>query len=315
MKKKILITGANGFVGSHLILRLSKFEYPVAGVVRAYRVNSPDCIVIGDIDEDTKWRPALDGCDVVIHAAARTHVMNEESGDVLGRFRKVNVQGTINLARQAAEVGVQRFIFISSIKVNGESTSVGDRFDEASTASPIDPYGISKYEAEQALFEISSETGMEIVVIRPPLIYGSGVKGNFAMLSRVVRRGLPLPLGAIQNSRTMVGIDNLVSLIIACIEHPSAANQIFLAGDCEDLSTTELLRRVAKSMGRPCRLFPVPKGFLVFAAKLLGKNAAAQRLFGSLQIDISKARMLLEWEPTVSVDEGLRRCFVGSSDS
>lgn len=315
MKKKILITGANGFVGSHLILRLSKFEYSVVGAVRVCRVNSPDSIVIGDIDEDTKWRPALNGCDVVIHAAARTHVMSEQSGDVLARFRKVNVQGTINLARQAAEVGVKRFIFISSIKVNGESTSVGDRFDEASTESPLDPYGISKHEAEQALFEISSETGMEIVVIRPPLIYGSGVKGNFAMLSRVVSSGLPLPLGAIQNSRTMVGIDNLVSLVVACIEHQSAANQIFLAGDCEDLSTTELLRRLAKSMGKPCRLFPVPKGFLVFGAKLLGKSAAAQRLLGSLQIDISKARMLLEWEPSVSVDEGLRRCFVGSSDS
>jgi nucleoside-diphosphate-sugar epimerase len=315
VKKKVLITGANGFVGSHLVLGLSLFDYTVVDVVRARRVNSAGSIVIGDIDNNTKWLPVLEGCNVVIHVAARAHVMNEQPSDALTKFRNTNVEGTINLALQSAKAGVQRFIFISSIKVNGESTDECGAFNADSKASPIDPYGISKYEAEQALFKISSETGMEVVVIRPPLIYGIGVKGNFASLSRVLSKGIPLPLGAIQNSRTMVGIDNLVSLIITCIDHPAAANQIFLAGDSEDLSTTELLRRVAMSMGKPCRLIPVPEAFLVFVVILFGRKAVAQRLFGSLQVDISKARKLLGWEPSVSVDEGLRRCFVGSMNS
>ena len=235
--------------------------------------------------------------------------MDDSAVDPPSEFRNVNVDGTCALARQAAEAGVRRFIFISSIKVNGESTSLGLPYRAEDTPAPLDFYGISKFEAEQCLSKVAAETGMEVVIIRPPLVYGPRVKGNFAGMIKLVEKRIPLPLGAIHNKRSIVGIDNLVDLIIRCIDHPAAANQVFLAGDGEDLSTTELLRAVGKAMGKPARLIPVPAGLLQFGATLLGKKAMAQRLLGSLQVDISKTCELLDWKPPYTVEEGLRRCF------
>jgi nucleoside-diphosphate-sugar epimerase len=235
--------------------------------------------------------------------------MKEYQADPLAEFRRVNVDGTLNLARQAVVAGVKRFIYISSIKVNGEQTSIAQQFAAADTPAPEDAFGISKWEAEQGLQQLATETDMDIVIIRPGLVYGPGAKGNFSSLVRLVEKGLPLPLGAIRNKRSLVALDNLVDLIITCIDHPAAANQVFLAGDGQDLSTTELLRGVAQAMGKPSRLVPVPTSLLMLGATLLGKKAVAQRLLGSLQVDISKARDLLGWEPPITVEEGLRRCF------
>jgi nucleoside-diphosphate-sugar epimerase len=264
---------------------------------------------VGNFTGDTDWSTALTNQQVVIHAAARAHIMKDEVADPLAEYRRVNVDGTLNLARQAAAAGVKRFIFISSIKVNGEQTPLGQPFTADDTPAPEDAYGMSKWEAEQGLQQLASETGMEVVIIRPPLVYGPGVKGNFASMTKLVAKGLPLPLGAIHNQRSLVALDNLVDLIITCIDHPAAANQVFLAGDGQDLSTTELLRAVARAMGKPSRLIPVPSSLLMLGATLLGKKAVAQRLLGSLQVDIAKARNLLGWEPPVSVEEGLKRCF------
>ncbi len=233
--------------------------------------------------------------------------MKDEVADPLHEFRKVNVDGTLALARQAAAAGLSRFIFISSIGVNG---NINTRpFTENDNPGPAEPYAQSKWEAEQGLWEIQRETGIDIVIIRPPLVYGPEAPGNFGSLVRWVERRMPLPLGAIHNQRSLVALDNLVDLIITCIDHPAASNQVFLAGDGQDLSTTELLRGVAKAMGKPSRLIPVPATLLMQGATLLGKKPVAQRLLGSLQVDISKARSLLGWEPPVSVEEGLRRCF------
>jgi nucleoside-diphosphate-sugar epimerase len=240
--------------------------------------------------------------------------MRDGATDPLAEFRKVNVEGTLNLARQAVEAGVKRFVYLSSIKVNGEQTSKGSSFSEEDTPAPEDSYGISKMEAEQALRELSRDSDMAVVIVRPPLVYGPGVKGNFAKIIKLVEKGLPLPLGALHNKRSLVALDNLLDLIVTCIDHPAAANQVFLAGDGQDISTTELLQGVGQVMGKPVRLVPVPNGMLMFGAGLLGKKAVAQRLLGSLQVDISKARNLLGWEPPISVEEGLRRCFISENE-
>ncbi len=239
--------------------------------------------------------------------------MEDQSAFPLREFRKINVDGTLKLARQAAQEDVRRFVFISSIKVNGEGTSSGHPYRADDAPSPSDPYGISKLEAEEGLLALAKETGMEVVIIRPVLVYGPGVKGNFSSMIKLIENGLPLPLGAIHNKRSLIGIDNLVDLIIHCIDHPAAANQVFLAGDGEDLSTTELLRGVANAIGKPARLIPVPAGLLQLAATLLGQKAMAQRLLGSLQVDISKTCELLDWKPPYTVEEGLRRCFESSN--
>ena len=235
--------------------------------------------------------------------------MRDEVDDPLAEYRKVNVQGTLNLARQAVAAGARRFVFLSSIKVNGETTARETPFQAGDVPLPEDAYGISKLEAEQGLMQLAAETGMEVVIIRPPLVYGPGVKGNFASMIKLVDKGIPLPFGAVDNKRSLIGIDNLVDLIIRCIDHHSAANQVFLAGDGADLSTTELLRGVGRAMGKPARLIPVPAGMLQLGATLLGKKAMAQRLLGSLQVDISKTCELLDWKPPYTVEEGLRRCF------
>jgi nucleoside-diphosphate-sugar epimerase len=247
-----------------------------------------------------------------MHIAARVHVMNERAGDPLAEFRRVNVDGTLNLARQAASAGANRFVFVSSIKVNGESTTETQPFTAADTPAPQDPYGISKMEAEQGLRQIAAETGMEVVIVRPPLVYGPGVKANFASMMRAVQRGLPLPLGSVtHNRRSFVALDNLVDLLITCIDHPAAANQTFLVSDGEDLSTTDLLRRLGQALNKPARLFPVPPSLLQLGANLLGKGDMAQRLLGNLQVDISHTRNTLNWTPPISVDEGLRRAAAG----
>lgn len=310
---KLMLTGASGFVGSALIEAL--ISRPDICVVKALRKGEigPDCVVVGNIDGDTDFTKALVEVDVVIHAAARAHIMDDEVEDPLSEYRKVNVRGTLNLARQAIASGVRRFVFLSSIKANGEATAMGNKFEAGDLPAPEDAYGVSKMEAEQGLMKLSAETGLEVVIIRPPLVYGAGVKGNFANMIKLVDKGVPLPLGAVHNKRSLVGIDNLVDLIIRCIDHPAAANQVFLAGDGEDVSTTELLRDVGEAMGKPARLIPVPAGMLRLGATLLGKRTMAQRLLGSLQVDIRKTCELLDWKPPCTVQEGLRRCFKRSN--
>jgi len=309
----IIVTGATGFVGSRLVDRIGR--QGVYGLTCAVRRAGSSSygheILVEGLNSDTDWSAALKDQEVVVHAAARAHVMKEEAADPLAEYRKVNVDGTLNLARQAVDAGVKRFVYISSIKVNGEETIEGVPFNADDLPAPQDPYGISKMEAEECLKRLAAESGLEVVIVRPPLVYGPGVKGNFASMMKLIEKGLPLPLGAVGNKRSLVALDNLIDLIITCIDHPAAANQIFLAGDGEDLSTTQLLRGVARAMGkRPC-LVPVPPGLLLVGASLLGKKAIAQRLLGSLQVDISKARDLLGWQPPLSVEEGLAKA-VGS---
>ncbi len=260
----------------------------------------------------TDWGLALQGVDAVVHCAARVHVMQDDATDPLQAYREVNVKGTLNLASQAAQAGVQRFVFVSSIKVNGECTEVGMPFTADDVPAPEDPYGVSKHEAEELLRKIAIETGMEVVIIRPPLVYGPGVKANFESMMRWLARGVPLPLAAVtQNRRSLVALDNLVDLIVTCLNHPSAANQTFLVSDGEDLSTAQLLKRMSAAMGKPARLFYVPPGLLKLGATLLNKPGIYQRLCGSLQLDIAKTRQLLDWTPPLSVDEGLRRAAEG----
>lgn len=308
----ILVTGATGFLGGRLCKTLN--EEPrirLTAVVRRGRpVSRVDSVVqMPCIDSSSDWTDALRAQEVVVHTAARAHVMNDSVVDSLLEYRKINVEGALNLARQSAAAGVKRFVFISSIKVNGEQTAPGQRFQPEDEAKPIDPYGISKWEAEHGLQQIANDTGMEVVIIRPPLVYGPGVKGNFAYLINLMGKGLPLPLGAIYNQRSLVALDNLVDLIIICLDHPNAANQVFLVSDGQDLSTTELLQGLARAMGRPSRLLPLPRALLSVAASLLGKTSVADRLLSSLQVDISKTDSLLGWTPPITIDEGLRRCF------
>lgn len=300
----IVVTGANGFVGTALCRHLSDQKLLARAVTRRAQ---PGYTAVGDMDESTDWSNILDGVDTVVHLAARVHVMRESSADPLAEFRKVNVAATLNLARQAVRMNVRRFIYLSSIKVNGEMTLPGKPFEAGEAPNPSDPYGVSKAEAEDALKLVSQETNLETVIIRPPLIYGPGVKANFRNMIDWIYKGVPLPLGAIHNKRSLVALDNLSDLIIRCIHHPAAANQTFLVSDGEDLSTTQLMQRMASSLGCSPRLLPVPAGMLQFGATIVGKTAYAQRLLGSLQLDIAKTRELLGWDPPVSVDEALRK--------
>lgn len=305
---KILVTGASGFVGEAVIFRLlvDKKFYPIAVARKPTRLCGLCQVQLFDLS-NSKSLPVLDNVQVVIHAAARVHVMNETALDVLSEFRKINVDGTLRLARHAAESGVKRFIFVSSIKVNGESTSPGQPFFADAPSNPSDPYGVSKYEAEEALKQLGRNTGMEIVIIRPPLVYGPGVKANFLSMLSLINKRVPLPLGAIRNQRSFVAIGNLVSLIVTCIDHPAASNQTFLVSDGEDLSTTQLVRRLSKALGRPVWLFPLPGWLLMLWASVLGRRAVAQRICGSLQVDIGKNYELLGWAPPFSIDIAMRQ--------
>jgi nucleoside-diphosphate-sugar epimerase len=307
--KTFLVTGGSGFLGRALINHLSRLpDCSVVAPLRTLPAQLPAgvrSLPIKPLDGSNDWQEALTDVDVVVHAAARVHVMNEVALDPLAAFREVNVEATLNLARQAAKSGVKRFIFISSIKVNGEVTEPGVVYRADDEPAPLDPYGISKLEAEQGLKLLAASTGMEVVIIRPVLVYGPGVKANFLSMMRWLYRGVPLPFGAVHNLRSLVAIDNLVDLIVLCAEHPAAANQVFLASDGEDVSTTQLLRKLAHALGKPARLLPIPAELMSGAASLLGQQDLADRILGSLQVDISKNYQLLGWEPPVSLDKAL----------
>lgn len=305
----VLLTGASGFLGSQILIIARQRGEKIRPVYRSIISTNgdPEAVLMSGLDSETDWSHALEGIDVVIHSAARAHIMREEALNPLAEYRCVNVEGTLNLARQAAASGVRRFVFISSIKVNGEATVPGRPFTADDTPDPQDAYGVSKAEAESQLKQVAQDTGMEVTIIRPPLIYGPGVKGNFASLIGWIRRGLPLPLrGVTNNRRSLVGLQNLVDLILVCAHHYKAGNQIFLISDGEDLSTAELLRKIGKALGRPARLLWLPEGVLSFMSCLLGKERVSQRLLGSLQVDICKTCDLLDWRPSVTLDEGLR---------
>lgn len=309
MTMRLLITGGQGFVGKALV---------DSAILRGLtvRVSSRQNLITtdrrleycqtGELGAATDWSVALQGVDTLVHCAARVHVLNDVASDPLAEFRVVNVEGTLNLARQAAKVGIRRFIFLSSIGVNGNATH-GVAFDEASKPAPHSIYACSKHEAEQGLQEIASKASMGIVIVRPPLVYGPNAPGNFAKLIKFISKSYPCPLGAIRNLRSFISIYNLVDFILTCLDHPTAANQTFLVSDGEDLSTTDLLRRMALALNVPLRLLPIPQMFIENGLMLVGKTELAQRLCSSLQIDISKARTLLSWNPPISVDEGLHR--------
>lgn len=307
--KTILVTGGTGYIGQALLRHLSANDgFSVRAAVRTLKglPSRTEAFLYKGLECDADWVEALLGVSIVVHAAARAHVINDNASDPLSEFRRVNVEGTLNFARQASFSGVSRFVFISSIGVYGHSSS--RPFTEEDELHPEDPFAIAKYEAEIGLQLLSEVTGMEITIIRPPLVYGPGAPGNFGRLVSLVASGVPLPLGSVyQNRRSLVALDNLIDLILTCIDHPAAANQVFLAGDGVELSTTELLQCIAKAMGKPARLLPVPVKLIEIGAALLGKQAMAQRLLGSLQVDISKARELLGWVPPVSMNEGLKR--------
>ena len=314
MKNRTLVTGATGFVGVRLLQRLSREGgRAVVASVRSVNASLPagvSGVLVDGLGPATNWSPALEGVDVLVHCAARAHVMKELAVDPLTVYRQVNVEGTLALARQASLAGVRRFVFISSIGVNGNQTH--DPFTVDDVPCPQEPYAVSKYEAEQGLLLLANESSMEIVVIRPPLVYGPSAPGNFGTLLKWVGKGIPLPLASVRNNRrSFVALDNLVDLIITCIDHPAAANQTFLVADGEDVSTAELLQRMARAMNRKARLLPVPVWMLESAAALLGKRDVARRLCGSLQLDISHTRQRLGWVPPIGLDEGLRRAVQG----
>ncbi len=312
----LLVTGANGFVGAAACRHALATGRAVRGAVRTAGSTGQgvEAALVAAMDGQTDWTDALSGCDSVVHTAARVHVMHESSADPLSEFRRINVEGTLNLARQAAAAGVRRFVFVSSVKVNGEGTEPQQPYRASDTPAPKDAYGTSKAEAEQGLHRIAAETGLEVAIVRPPLVYGPGVKANFASLMRAVRRGMPLPLGAVtRNRRSLVALDNLADLLLTCVDHPAAAHQAFMVSDGEDLSTAALIQRIGQSMGKPARLLAVPPVLLQLGATALGKSDVAQRLLGNLQVDIQHTRQTLDWTPPIGVDEGLRRAAMGLS--
>lgn len=309
MTLRILVTGANGFVGRWLCAGLSKRGYIVRAVVRAVdkaELAKYEQVRVDDISSDTDWKDALTGVDVVIHLAARVHVMQEKNSDPLSEFRNINVRGTENLARYAVAAGVKRVVYVSSIKVNGEETSDGRKYVEADVPSPIDSYGVSKWEAEQALYRVSAGTQMEVVIVRPPLVYGPGVKGNFAQLLRVLSMGIPLPLSSVRNKRSLIYVENLVDALSTCATHPAAAGQTYLVSDGEDISSPELLLQLGAVIGSATRLFHCSPRFLEWAGAMTGQSSQVQRLLGSLQVDSGKIRRELNWTPPYSLQQGLQ---------
>lgn len=311
--KKVLVTGGTGFVGRCLLERLCVDGFLPTAALRHDVSDLPSSVSrcrVDGVQEDTDWTAALRGQDAVVHCAARAHIMRDTTDNPLEAFRSINFHGTLNLARQAAHAGVRRFVFISSVGVNGAET-FGTPFREVDIPAPHSQYAVSKYEAEAALQVLSGETDLEIVIIRPTLVYGPNAPGNFGSLMRWLQRGVPLPLGDIYNQRSLVSLDNLIDLIVTCINHPAAANQTFLVSDGEDVSTTELLRRMGNALGHPARLVPVPAGLLKLGAAMIGRADMAQRLCGSLQVDIEKTRRVLGWCPPITLDEGLKRAAVG----
>lgn len=304
----MLVTGANGFVGQALCAEAMRRGLHVRGAVRSACKLPAGVgpVIVGAIDGETDWTDALRGVDVVIHLAARVHVMNDTDADPLAEFLKVNLHGTVKLARQAARAGVKRFVYVSSIKVNGEKTHEGQKFSGADLPAPQDSYAVSKWQAEQALQRVASETGLEVAIVRPPLVYGPGVKGNFWQMLDVVARRVPLPFASVHNRRSLVYVGNLVDALITCAAHPAAAGQTYLVCDGEDVSTSDLLRQMAVAMGVFSRLFPCPLMLLRLAGKLTGKSQQLERLLGSLQVDGDKICRDLNWVPPYSLQQGLQ---------
>ena len=304
---RILITGQSGFVGRVLFKELQNRGYTVRGTNRtaSHRHVMRDIVAVGDVGSSTDWSEALQETDVIIHLANRAHVLDESSRDPLSLFREINVEGSIQLAKQAAAIGVKRFIFVSSIKVNGERTDEYP-FTPEDQPNPQNPYAVSKTEAEMALRRVAQVSSMEVVIIRPPLVIGSGAKGNFQRLTGLVRSGIPLPIGSINNRRSIVSLGNLVDFLIHCIANTQAANQTFLVSDGVDLSTPDLIRMVASSMKQSVRLFPFPVSLLKMVAKIVGQQGTANRLCGSLQLNMEKNRRLLNWTPPYSLQQGIR---------
>lgn len=302
------VTGANGFVGKLLVRNLLENQHKVVGAVRNQVHVDTDLklFAVGDINAVTDWTGMLDAVDVVLHLAARVHIMNDSAIDPLSEFRKVNVDGTLNLARQAVKAGVKRFVYVSSIGVNGLYTFNGGRFNERDLPDPHDAYAISKWEAEQSLIRISQATGLEVVIVRPPLVYGKNAPGNFLKMISVVTRGVPLPFASVNNKRSLIYVENLVSALILCATHPAAPGNTYLVSDGEDLSTSDLLKRLAFAMHKQPRLFLFPICLLKLAANIFGKTDQLERLLGSLQVDSSKIRHELGWIPPFSVSEGLQ---------
>ena len=303
--QSILVTGASGFVGSALVALLSQGPRPVTRVLRsAAACPQPGDAIVGDIGAETRWNGLLKDVECIVHLAARTHVLGEHGTNPLAAYREINVKGTIRLAQHAAAAGVRRLVFLSSVKVNGEETS-DKPFSEENTPQPLDAYGISKAEAEDALRSIGAATGLEIVILRPPLVYGPGVKGNFLRLLRLIERRVPLPLASINNRRSLLGVGNLVDAIIASMDGPVAAGRTYLVSDGEDTSTPELISKLARALGVQPNLLPCPVGLLSLGAAILGKSAEAMRLTGSLQVNSSRIRQELGWNPRYSLNQGL----------
>jgi UDP-glucose 4-epimerase len=299
---RVLVTGATGFVGRALCEHLTSNGHTVIPAVRR-KAGLADEVVVGNLGATTDWHIALAGCDAVVHLAARVHVMDDQAQEPEAVYRAINIEATLNLARQAAAAGVKRLVYISSIKVNGEGADAPYR--ETDAPAPEGAYAKSKWEAEQGLRRIEQETGLEVVILRPPLVYGPGVKANFLRLMDTVRRGWPLPLGAIRNRRSLLYLGNFVDAIRLCVEYPGAAGQTFLLDDGEAVSTPELIRALASAMGQPSRLLAVPVGVLEMAGILLGKRAAVERLTGSLYVDSSAIRSRLSWAPPHTLQQGL----------
>lgn len=306
---RVLLTGASGFVGRAVQARLLlENQHSLRSAMRQLPGKTPSKLefcVAPALGPDADWNMALQDVDAVIHCAARVHVMQEQAADPLAEFRRTNVEGTLRLAQQAVEAGVRRFVFVSSIKVNGERTLAGEAFSADDAPAANDPYGISKLEAEEGLLALATASGLEVVIVRPPLIYGPGVKANFYSMLGWLNKGIPLPLGAIENRRSLVALDNLVDLLVLCLVHPAAAGERFLVSDGEDLSTSELLRRIGQALGRPTYLLPVPQSWLEGCARLIGREDLSQRICGSLQVNIDKTRERLKWTPPVTVNKAL----------
>ena len=314
LNKKVLVTGASGWIGSALMTRLIEDGYDTLGAVRDATRPNHHYHTIDEIDASTDWSAPLHNVDYVVHLAARVHVMKEYSNDPLNEFRRTNVEGTLNLAQQAAAAGVCRFVFMSSVKVNGETTAPGKPFYADDVPAPTDPYGVSKAEAEYKLLQLGQTTSMEIVIIRPPLVYGPNAKGNFADLLRWVSRGIPLPLGSLtENRRSLISMDNLLDLTIICLSHPAARNKIFLASDDEDVSTVELLQKVATVSGQAISLYQIPMFILRLMARVCGKSNQLQRLSESLQVDISETKTSLDWRPQQTLMRGLIKAVSSAS--
>ncbi|GIU46648.1 UDP-glucose 4-epimerase [Shewanella colwelliana] len=308
----ILVTGGTGFVGDHLLKRLLADGFEPLCLVRVNSDLPVESYVIPDLNSQTRFDNVFRGIDLVIHCAARVHAMNDQSSNLLDEFREVNTAGTINLARQAVDAGVKRFIFVSTIKVNGESTAIGKPFTESDDRCPEDFYGKSKSEAEVQLLELAKETGLEVVIIRPTLVYGPGVKANFASLLKLVSKGLPLPFGCIKdNKRSLVSVKNLVDLIVTCVDHPKAANQVFLVSDDHDISTAEMVKHMSQAQGKSCRLLPVPLWCYRLVGKFTGKMDVVDRLLGSLQVDITHTKNTLGWTPPQTLED----CFKETAEA